>query len=181
MPDVAVSDDKALSRWLVRIGAALVAPRLALRASDSPAGQGRSSSDITLLLLLTVAVLRTDLFSMAGWMVGDGDYRGAFTVLMVGAREHLIMPIVLLLIGSVVLTILAGRRRAVATDFDLVCVALTPLVAVELVHALLQYTGLNVHQVSVVIGYSWSAVLMVLALHQARSRPLKTKDASPND
>ncbi len=165
----------------MRIGAALAAPRLALKASDSPAGQGRSSSDITLLLLLTVAVLKTELFSMAGWMVGDGDYVDALTVLLVGAREHLIMPIILLLVGSVVLTLLAGRRRAVASDFDLVCVALTPLVAVELVHSLFQFTGLDVHLISVVIGYSWSALLMVLALMQARSRPLKTKDAPAND
>lgn len=176
-----VESNKALGHWLTRIGAALVAPRLALRASDSPTGQGRSSSDITLLLLLAVVVLKTELFSMAGWMVGDGDYRGAFTVLMVGAREHLIMPIILLLAGSVVLSILAGRRRALASDFDLVCVALTPLVAVELVHALVAKAGLDIHTISVAIGYSWSAALMLLALQQARRRPLKKKDATAND
>ncbi len=179
---VAVESEKALGRWLVRIGAALAAPRLALAASDSPEGQGRSSSDITVLLLLAVVVLKTELFAMAGWMVGDGDFRGALTVLMVGAREHLIMPIILLLVSSVVLTVLAGRRRRIASDFDLVCVALTPLVVIELVHALahavLPYTGFDLHTASVVVGYSWSAGVMVLAFMQTRSRALDTKDTT---
>ncbi len=173
------SDSPALSRWIHRIGAALAAPRLALRESDRPAGQGRSSSDITILLLLAVVALKTELFAIAGWMIADGDFGGAFTVLMVGAREHLITPILLLLASSIALSLAAGRRRSFARDFDLVCVALTPLVIVELLNALIGTAGLNVHRASVIIGYGWFASVFALALVQARGRDLEMK--APND
>ncbi|MCP4443730.1 MAG: hypothetical protein GY811_00095 [Myxococcales bacterium] len=176
---VARKNSAVLGRWSTRIGAALVAPVLALRISDSPAGRGCSSSDITLLLLLAVVALKTELFATAGWMLRDGDYSEALTVLMVGSRELLIMPIILLLGGSVLLSLLAGRRRSLARDFDLVCVALTPLVVVELVHALIALAGVDVHFASVIVGYTWSAALLLLALGQARQRPLEaTKAAS---
>lgn len=162
--------DEPLGRWATRIGAALVAPRLALRESDSPAGQGRASSDITGLLLLAIVALKAERFGIAGWMVRDGDFGGAFTVVMVGAREHLIMPILLLLAGSVALSLLAGRRRSFARDFDLTCVSLTPLVVLEVLHAILAHAGLDVHLAAVVVGYTWFAGILVLAFLQTRRR-----------
>lgn len=175
MRAVAVESEPVLGSWLARIGAALVAPKLALAASDGPSGQGRSSSDITLLLLLAVVALKAELFVISGWMVSGGDYQGALTVLMVGAREHLITPIVMLLVGSVVLSLLAGRRRSLARDFDLVCVALAPLVLIEILNALAVHAGLNVHSASVIVGYTWGGCLFVLAVLQARSRELPIK------
>ncbi len=174
---MAVESDARLGRWLARIGAALAAPRLALAASDSPEGQGRSSSDSTLLLLLAVVALKTELFVISGWMVADGDYQGALTVLMVGAREHLIMPIIVLLVSSIVLSIVAGKRRSLARDFDLVCVALTPLVILEVLYALLLHAGLDLHLPSVVLGYGWAGALFVLAVMQSRSRSFEKPEA----
>ena len=169
MPDVVVSRGK-LPRWMDRIGAALVAPRAALRASDGPEGQGRASSDITTLLLLTIAAIETELFVTVGWMVADGEYSGALTVLVTGAQKHLIMPIILLIGGGLALTLLAGKRRSTSRDFDLTCVALTPLVIAELVHSLVTHLGIHAHAVAVSIGYGWATTLWVLALVHARGR-----------
>ncbi len=166
---VAVRSDP-LGSWLARIGAALAAPRLALAASDGPDGQGRSSSDITLLLLLAVVAIKTELFAIAGWMLSDCDYHGAFTVLMVGAREHLIVPICILLVGSIALSLVAGRRRSLARDFDLVCVALTPLVVLEVLNALALRAGVDLHSPIVAVGYGWALSLFVLAVVTARAR-----------
>jgi len=163
-----------LGTWIERIGAALVAPALALQASDSPEGQGRSSSDITILLLLTVVAVQTDVFVTAGWMIGDGDFRGALTVILVGSRQRLLMPILLMMGASLILTLVAGRRRSIARDFDLVCVALTPLVVVELVNSLVAVAGFDVHQVSAILGYCWALFSMFLAFKQTRSRALQS-------
>ncbi len=178
MPDVVVSERKlpcVRSRWMDRIGAALVAPKAALDASDGPKGQGRASSDITTLLLLAIAAIETELFVTVGWMVGDGEYRGALTVLVTGAQKHLIMPIILLLVGGLALTLLAGKRRSTSRDFDLACVALTPLVIAEIVHSLITHLGIHAHEVAVSIGYGWAAILWLLALVHARARE------TPND
>lgn len=115
----------------------------------------------------------THLFASSGWMILDGDWAGAFTVLLTGAQRYLLVGILLLLAGTAALWILAGRKRSMADDFDLVCVTLTPLVAVELLNALLFELGLNIHPGGIVVGYTWFGLLWMLALVQARSRAEK--------
>lgn len=162
----------ALTRWVHRIGAALVAPKLALAASDSQAGRGRASSDIALLLLLALIARETHLFVTAAWMLVDGEWAGAFTVLASGAQKYLLVGVVLLLGGTVGLSILAGRRRSIPDDFDLVCVTLIPLVVLELANALLFELGVNLHPVGAIVGYAWFALLWVLSYLQTRNREL---------
>ncbi len=173
-PKTTAKQAPVLKRWFDRIGAALVAPRLALAVSDSSEGRGRASSDITLLLFVALIARETHLFASAGWMIVDGDWAGAFMVILSGAQKYLLMAIVLLMAGSIALWILAGKRRSMADDFDLVCVTLTPLVILELVNALLFELGLNIHPVGIVIGYAWFGTLLLLALLQARSRKVAT-------
>ena len=159
-----------LPRWMDRIGAAVVAPRTALAISDTAEGRGRASSDVAILLLLALVAVETSLFAMAGWSIWDGDWSGALTVIMVGAKQRLAMPIVLLFGATVALTIIAGRRRSPADDFDLVSVALVPLVLVELLHTLLAAAGLDIRFALIYFGYGWSVVLWGLAYLQTRSR-----------
>lgn len=153
-----------------RVGAALASPRLAMRHSDSPRGVGRASSDIAILLVLALLAVETRLLASCGWMIIDGDIRGALMMFMVGARDHLAMPILILLGGSALMSIAAGKKRHLSNDFDLACVALTPLVFVELVHTLLGFAGLFFHRPAQVVGYTWFVGLLVVAWQQARSR-----------
>jgi hypothetical protein len=164
------SQPVVLDRWVDRVGAALAAPRLALAASDSPEGRGRASSDITLFLFLALLARETHLFASSGWMLVDGDWAGAFTVLLSGAQKYLLVGILLLLVGTFALWVMAGQRRSLADDFDLICVTLTPLVVMELVNALFFELGLNIHPAGIVLGYTWFGLLWMLALLQARSR-----------
>jgi hypothetical protein len=169
------SDDAsqpALARWIDRVGAALAAPKLALAVSDTPQGRGRASSDIALLLLIALVARETHLFVTAGWLLWDGEWAGAFMVLASGAQKYLIVGVILLLAGSVLLSLLAGRRRSIADDFDLVCVALTPLVALELANAFFFALGVDLHPAGIVIGYTWFAFLWILGLMQTRTREL---------
>ncbi len=164
------NDKPTLERWVDRMGAALIAPRYAMSVSDTPAGQGRASSDLAILLMLAVFAVETQLLATSGWMLLDGDWMGAVMVFLVGARQHLSMPIILLLGASVVLTIVAGKKRRISDDFDLASVALVPLVFIELLHAIVFRIGYETHSIAVYIGYSWSAGLLGLAYLQTRKR-----------
>lgn len=169
-----VQQPLVLTRWIDRVGAALVAPKLALAASDTQAGRGRASSDIALLLLIALIARETHLLVTAGWMLLDGEWAGAFTVLVTGAQKYLVVGVVLLLVGTVCLSLLAGRRRSMPDDFDLVCVTLVPLVVLELVNALIFELGVNLHPAGIVLGYGWFAFLWVLSYLQTRTRELAT-------
>lgn len=165
----------ALPRWLDRVGAALASPRLALSSSDSPAARGRASSDITLLLFVALVARETQLFASAAWMLVDGDWAGAITVILAGAQKYLLVAILLLLAGAGALWILSGKRRSMADDFDLICVCLIPLVVIEIANALLFAFGLNIHPAGIVVGYAWFALLWGLAFLQTRSRGDKSQ------
>lgn len=145
-----------------------------MRISDTPEGQGRAASDTTLLLLLTILAVETKLVVSVFLMLRYGEWQAAISTLVGGARDLLAMPVVVLLGGSVLLTLSAGRRRRPADDFDLTCVALTPLVLLELVNALLIKLGLDLKLVLVYIGYSWFAALLVVAYRQTRRRERRT-------
>ncbi len=161
------------------MGAALIAPARAMAASDTPAGQGRSSSDVAILLLLAVLAVETRLVAISGWMMVDGDWGGAITVFLVGARQHLTMPIVLLLGASVFLTVVAGRRRRVSDDFDLVSIAIIPLVFVELLNSTVFLLGADIHTFAGYVGYAWALVLLGVAFLQTRKREYPRKEAAP--
>jgi hypothetical protein len=121
-------------------------------------------------LLIALVARETHLFVSAGWLLVDGEWSGAFMVLASGAQKYLIVGVILLLSGSVLLSIVAGRRRAIADDFDLVCVVLTPLVVLELANALFFALGVDLHSAGIIIGYTWFAFLWVFSLLQTRTR-----------
>ena len=90
---------------------------------------------------------------------------------------QVVLPLVFLLVGAVSLTVLAGRRRSIGADIDLACVAFVPLVVVQLIAAL-AFRLMSVAperwmtDVVGIVGYVWAASLLLLALRQARRRPL---------
>jgi hypothetical protein len=71
------------------------------------------------------------------------------------------------------LLLLAGKRRAAATDFDLACVAAVPLglmaVLVQLLARLDVYSP-GIDRAQLVVGCAWGAVILLLAVRQARRR-----------
>jgi cytochrome c biogenesis protein CcmG/thiol:disulfide interchange protein DsbE len=80
----------------------------------------------------------------------------------------------LLLFAAVAIWIGAGSRRAVGRDFDLACVAVVPIVLVEVVATLIaRAADVEVpHAASLVVlaaGGLWTAALVALAARQART------------
>lgn len=169
--------EPAASSFVQRIGAALVAPRAALAASDSERGQGRAPGDLVLLLALGFAAQQTAAIVSAGWMALEGAVGAAVGVLVQLAGRDLAPPLLLLLASAAALAVLAGRRRRPGADFDLACVAFVPAVVVHIAAALVERLGAGGAWLRVgtsALAYGWAAAVLVLAWQQTRARDRET-------
>lgn len=157
---------------LERLGAALIAPRRALAGAET--GGGRAPGDLALLFVLGFVALHVDRLVTAGWLVVDGEVSVAIQTVLVAASHDLSVPLMILFFAGAVLTAVAGRRRSIGADFDLVCVAFIPAVVVHLAGALIDAlsivpeTALSIAVTAV--AYTWTAALWVLAYLQTRTR-----------
>ncbi len=81
-----------------------------------------------------------------------------------------------LFVAAIALTLAIGRRRSLARDFDLACVALVPFVIVELVTGLAVWLAPGLARdpagmIAGVVAYGWAGAILVLAWRRARRRP----------
>jgi thiol-disulfide isomerase/thioredoxin len=127
--------DRAVERspsFPERIGLAITRPRWALAAAADRRYAGRSGSDlIKMIALLLVATQLRRLFA-AGWLAVAVEIsfglRGFTQVL----TEALTVDLAFLVVGAVALWALAGPKRELGRAFDVACVAVLPLVYVDL-------------------------------------------------
>jgi hypothetical protein len=160
---------------VARIGAALAAPRRALRAAENETDPGKTGTDAAVLILIGVVAIHTRELVAAGWLAHSDGFMVALTVLAASLSSVLLSSLVFLFFSGVALTLLAGRRRSIGRDFDLACVAFVPLATVELVAEIVFRLahvgggGLASNAVTVV-AYGWALAVLVLGLQVARSR-----------
>ncbi len=158
--------------FLDRVGQALVAPRRAMARVDADGG---GAADALLLLLCKLVSVELPALVVAGWALVLGGAGQAMTLLAVRLRAALAMDVILMLAGGVLVTLFAGRRRSPGRDFDLACVAWTPVLIVDLAASL----GANVLAARVptwlrsglwAVALLWMGALLGIAAMQARSR-----------
>ena len=150
-----------------RIGAAVVSPRAAFAHSEAPAGVGRAPGDLAILLFAGFVAAELPVIVAAGWLTAAGELGAAFAALAAAFARELSVPLLALFAAAALLSATAGKRRALGADFDLACVAMVPAIVVHLVAGLADsIPGALV----AVFGFGWSAVLLPLALQQARTR-----------
>ncbi len=155
------------------MGAALVAPVRALRAADT--SQGKTGSDLALLIAIAFVVTRLPDLVSAGWIGYEEGVGVGFTTLLGSLSASITSAITLLFIATVALTLVAGRRRSLGRDFDLTCTAMVPFVTVELA-AYLVFTAAGVQprgptaDIVRYLAYGWTLVVLVLAWQQTRAR-----------
>jgi len=162
-------------RWHHRIGAALAAPRAALRAADRPDAAGRASSDLAWLLALSiVATYARSLVALVrlGASEGAGIGLRALGVVLGGALSTQLIAV---FAAAALLIVVAGRKRAPGRDFDLVCVAAVPWVVVAMAVSLgLAVLGMRagpeLRWGVMVVGGGWGVVVLGLAVGVARGR-----------
>jgi hypothetical protein len=156
-----------------RLGAALVAPRSALEAAEKPPASGRAPGDLAVLILAGFAATHLVSITRAGWMLIDGDGMGSVDMLLSQLSAAVRVPLLFVLAGGLLVTILAGKRRSTGTDFDLACVASLPLGALAVLVQLLERFGVTspaIGRAAVIVGCVWGAALVLLAVRQARRR-----------
>jgi hypothetical protein len=161
-----------LERW----GLALAAPRWALAVADDPRHPGRAGSDLLGLLGLSLLAVHLRGLVAAIWIgLVFGLGAGGHAVLMVLSGAFT-ADLAFLVIGALVVWLAGGPRRALGRAFDQACVAVVPLVAVQVaatavVHALDVRVPAPVGLGLVAVGYAWSGSILALALVQMRRTP----------
>lgn len=163
--------------WIERLGAALAAPTRAMATSESSAGSGRAPADLAVLILAGFMASRLSRMVKAGWLVADGSGIDGVHMLLAELSSTLMPPLVFVVAAGVAVSLLSGGRRSMASDFDLACIAAVPLAAVPPLVHLIARLGLvspSLFIAATWASYAWGAGLVVLAVRQARQRPLRS-------
>jgi len=159
--------------WLARLGLAVLRPRWALAIAADRRNAGRSGSDLIAaiaVLLLATQLRRLSSAVWAGIVVAPGfGLRAAMGVL----TGTLMIDLVLLLVAALIVFALAGARRSLGQAFDLACVAVLPLVVLDLVATVaVRAAGLGVPTalswLLAAASYGWMGALIGLAIRPAR-------------
>lgn len=170
-----MSRDGDDTSWLARLGLAIVQPSTALGIAGDRRNAGRSGSD--LLAAIVVLLLATQLRGLVGaiWLGtkvnGSLGLRAALQIL----TDTLVVDLAFLVVGALVIYVVSGPKRETGRAFDLACVAILPLVFVDLGGSVVMtLTGLELVRPAMIglslIAYLWTAALVALAVFGARSR-----------
>jgi thiol-disulfide isomerase/thioredoxin len=165
--------------FLSRLGLAIVRPRAAFALAADRDHAGRSGSD--LLALILIVLVATQLRGIVGaiWLGSAvGGSLGMQAIVRV-LTDALVIDLAFLVVGALVIWAASGPKRELGRAFDVACVAVLPLVFVDLV-ATVAVTALSVHAPTValsIIAYVWTAIWIILAVLEARSAP---RMAEPN-
>jgi hypothetical protein len=172
--DAAAAAAPALPGFVERLGLALVSPARALVVADGAGGRA-GLSDAATLLFLKILCFETRALVAAGWGVVQVGVMPALAGLGPSLQRTIGPDLVLIFVGGIAVTLLAGKRRRPSRDFDLAAVAWVPYLVLQLVVTLtVNVAGLHVgHEASNVLGLAgmaWMAGWLGLAIRVARSR-----------
>jgi thiol-disulfide isomerase/thioredoxin len=158
---------------VARLGLALVRPRAALAVAGGRDHAGRSGTDLLLAIVLLVLATQLRTFVQAIWL-------GAAVEPVLGIRatvqiltDVLAIPLGILVLGALAIWAAAGPRRDLGRASDLACVAVLPLIVIDLIATTfvvaleLQVTRAMMSALSLV-AYGWTAALLALAAVEAR-------------
>ncbi|MCX5745668.1 MAG: TlpA disulfide reductase family protein [Proteobacteria bacterium] len=152
-----------------RLGLAIVAPRRAFAIAGDRRVAGRSGSDLIGLILLVMIATQLRWLYKAAWLGGAVDLSVGLRAAMHVVTRTLAIDLGFLVIGTLVIYAGTGQRREVGHAFDLGCVAVIPLVLVDLVattalHVLDLPVASPVMWIASGLSYGWCGTLVLLAL-----------------
>ena len=182
-------DEPHSLRFIERVGLAIATPRWALVVADESSHSGRSGSDLLRLLGLSLLAVHLRRLVAAGWLTmafGPGaGLRGLAAVL----SQAFNVDLAFLVIATVLVWALGGAHRAIGRAFDLVCVAVVPLIIVELVGSIVGGTmtiaGLGdmpmlLSWTFAGLAFGWAGVLLAYAARLNRRRKTKQLPFPPS-
>ncbi|HVK84917.1 MAG TPA: TlpA disulfide reductase family protein [Kofleriaceae bacterium] len=169
---------------VARLGLSITHPRWSFVIAADRKHAGRSGSD--LLVLLGVVLAATQLRGLFGamWLGSAIDMSLGVQAALRVLTGALTLDLAFLVISALVLWLLAGSRRDLGLAFDLACVAVLPLLYVELAAAVVvDAAGVEVPAVvnAIVSGiaFAWAGVLLALAVGPARAGGARRIEAVP--
>ena len=152
---------------------AIVRPRAALAIAGDRKHAGRSGSDLLLAILVVIAATQLRAVIAAGWLGYAVDPVLGVRALVQTLTDTLVVALGFLVVGAAAIYAASGKRRELGRAFDFACVAVLPLLFVDLIASVVVYAA----QLAVSPGlmwtlslasYAWTAVLVVLACFEAR-------------
>jgi thiol-disulfide isomerase/thioredoxin len=158
---------------LSRLGLAVVQPRAALSVAGDRKAAGRSGSDLLVVLLLVVIITQAQRLFPAAWataMIGPSYGLRAILAIL---TDTITVPLGFLVISALVIWAASGPRRDLGRASDLACVALLPMLVVDLVANIVVH-GIGVHLPPpayfgvLIAGFMWTGGLVALATLEAR-------------
>ena len=156
--------------WFARLGLAIARPRWALALAGDRANAGRSGSDLILALVLVVVATQLRGLATACWIGGSAGLVFAVRTLTAAVSLHF----VLLVLAALLVFAFAGAKRSLGRAFDLACVAVLPLLVVQLVATVAlraaEFDGVPPVMAWFVpaVGLGWMGALVALAIRPAR-------------
>jgi thiol-disulfide isomerase/thioredoxin len=161
--------------FVARLGLAVVRPRAAFSLAGNRAHAGRSGSDLLLVILCVIAATQLRALVTAIWLGFAVAGSLGLRALVHTLTDALVVDLGFLVISAAVIYVAGGARRDIGRAFDVACVAVLPLLFVELAASLVVYAAaLDVPRavmwVLSGISYGWTGALVALAAVESRAR-----------
>jgi thiol-disulfide isomerase/thioredoxin len=166
-----------------RLGLALVRPRAALACAGDREHAGRSGTDLLIAIAVLVVVTQLRAIVSAVWLGAAVEVSLGLRAIVQTLTDVLAIDLGFLLLGALAIWAASGPRRNLGRASDLSCVAVLPLVFVELIATVIVLAlGLDVPR-GVMTGlsltaYAWTGVLVALAIGVVRA-PASPVEVTP--
>ncbi len=165
--------------FVTRIGLAVVRPQWALAIAGGRRYPGRSGSDLIAMLMLVLAASQLRGIVGGFWLGGAVDLGLGLRAVVQVLTRALTLDLAILVIAALLLFALAGRRRDLGRAFDLACVAVIPLLLVDLgtgvaLRALDTHLPGELAWGLAAAAWAWTGTLIALAVRIARVAPSAT-------
>lgn len=159
--------------FLARLGLAVVRPQAALAVAGDREHAGRSGQDLLLALVVMLVVTQARGLVSAVWLGAAVDATLGLRAVVSSLTNGLAVILGFLVVSALAIWLAAGPRRDLGRASDLACVAVLPLVFVDLLATLvLLAAGLDVPRIAMtaisLVAYMWAGALVMLAVLEAR-------------
>jgi thiol-disulfide isomerase/thioredoxin len=158
---------------LARLGLAVVRPRAALAIAGNREHAGRSGSDLLVALLVVVVVTQARGLIEGVWLGIAVEPQLGIRAVLAALTDALAVDLGFLILGALVIWALSAPRRDLGRASDLACVAVLPLLIVDLVATVVVLAlDLEISRVVMtvfsLVAYAWTGMLVTLGVLEAR-------------